>query len=563
MKKKGEIELKIKIIGFLICMLLTSIPILTATNTMNNQTQQTTTQYPITNGWYEQDKITASDGANADLFGSAVSIDGEYAIVGAQEDDDSGSESGSAYIYIRSGNTWTQQAKLLASDGTINDLFGSAVSLDGEYAIIGAYGNDDSGVESGSAYIFKRDGTVWTQQAKLLAADGDAGDYFGFSVSIDGDYAIIGAPHENSYKGSAYIFKRSGSSWIEESKLIVSDSGSFAQLGTSVYIDGEYVIIGAPSDKNGDGDYTGAAHIFKRTDTTWTYQAKLLASDGEADERFGNSVSMDGDYAIIGAFFDDDNGMYSGSAYVFKRTDTTWAQQAKLLASDGDSEDRFGNAVSIDGVYAIVGAERDEVLKGAMYAFKRSGTSWVEEEKLIGTDTVTGDLFGRSVSIDGGYALVGAPGHYFAIGAAYIFKKPIPDLDAIGSLSWTDIPPGGTVTGSFLIANIGEPDSELNWEIIENPEWGTWTFVPPSGTGLTPDMGSITIGVEVIAPDEKNKDFSGDIKIVNLDDAEDYETITVSLSTPKNIPYTQIPFLLRLIEKHPLIFQLLQRLFNL
>ncbi|MCK4901925.1 MAG: FG-GAP repeat protein, partial [Thermoplasmatales archaeon] len=252
--------------------------------------------------WNEQDKLLPSDGAAFDFFGGSVSIDGDYAIIGAYGDADNGQDSGSAYIFTRSGTTWTEQAKLLPSDGTTDDFFGWSVSIDGDYAIIGACFDGDNGYESGSAYVFKRDGTTWTEQAKLLPSDGAAEDWFGFSVSIDGDYAIIGAPADDSngyFSGSAYVFTRSGTNWNEQDKLLASDGAEGDLFGWSVSISGDYAIIEASSDDNGFD--SGSAYIFKRESTSWTEQAKLLASDGAAGDWFGHSVSIDGDYAIIGA----------------------------------------------------------------------------------------------------------------------------------------------------------------------------------------------------------------------------------------------------------------------
>ena len=178
--------------------------------------------------------------------------------------------------------TWTQAAKAIASDGAANDEFGWFVDIDGDYAIVGAHHDDDSGNTSGTAFIFKRNGTTWTQQQKLTASDGAAGDKFGQSVSIDGDFAIVGAL------------------WNSEKAT-----------------------------------YAGAAYIFVRSGTTWTQQAKLLASDGAYDDRFGYSVAIDGDYAVVGSTLDDDKGTSSGSAYIFVRSGTSWSQQAKLTANDG------------------------------------------------------------------------------------------------------------------------------------------------------------------------------------------------------------------------------------
>jgi len=177
--------------------------------------------------------------------------------------------------------------------------------------------NDYNGLSSGAAYVFTRSGTVWIEEQKLIPLGYVYLAGFGQSVSIDGDYTVIGAPYDQTngyYIGSAYIFKRSGTTWTRQAKLIASDGEEMEEFGNSVSIDGESVIVGS-IDKN--LDYTGAAYYFKRSGTTWTEKAKLLPSDGEPYHYFGCSVSIDGDYTIIGAFDDDDNGEEAGAAYIF------------------------------------------------------------------------------------------------------------------------------------------------------------------------------------------------------------------------------------------------------
>jgi predicted amidohydrolase len=323
----------------------------------------------------DMQELFASDGATGDQFGYSVSIDGDYALIGAVEDDDNGDYSGSAYIFKRDGTVWTEQSKLLPSDGERRGFFGESVSIDGQYALIGAWGDDDNGYVSGSAYIFKSDGTVWTEQSKLLPSDGKENQTFGYSVSIDGDYALIGAVGDDEngwYSGSAYIFKRDGTVWTEQSKLLASDGENYESFGCSVSIDGQYALIGAWGDDD-NGDRSGSAYIFKRDGNIWTEQVKLLPSDVEAYGYFGFSVSIDGDYAIIGRYGDKDNGKNAGSIYVFKHDGATWSRHVKLLAPDGIKEDCFGWFVSIDGDNAIIGAigtDGNEPGSGSAYVYK-------------------------------------------------------------------------------------------------------------------------------------------------------------------------------------------------
>jgi hypothetical protein len=377
--------------------------------------------------WVEQQKLLASDGAPDDYFGYSVSISGESAVIGAYWDDDKGYSSGSAYIFVRNGITWTQQQKLVASDGVEADSFGTSVSISGETAVIAADRDDDNGFNSGSAYVFIRNGTSWTEQQKLVASDGAQDADFGNSVSIGGDTIIIGAPGDDDvgdYTGSAYVFVRSGTNWTEQQKLLASDIAPDHIFGNSVSISGETAVIGAIGDDN-NGDTSGSAYVFVRSGTSWTEQQKLLASDGTEDDRFGVSVSISGETAVIGADGDDDNGNLSGSAYVFVRSGTSWTEQQKLLASDGTESDVFGNSVSISGDTAVIGAYSDfrDSHRGSAYVFVRSGETWLEHQKLLANDG-SGYRFGYSVAVNGPTTVIGATGDQDKgsyAGAAYVF----------------------------------------------------------------------------------------------------------------------------------------------
>ncbi|OQX02531.1 MAG: hypothetical protein BWK80_57685, partial [Desulfobacteraceae bacterium IS3] len=380
-------------------------------------------------------KTISADGAAEDYFGGSVSISGDYALVGAHGDDDKGIYSGSAYIFRRnSEGSWTQQAKLTATDGAERDCFGRSVSISGDYALVGASGDDDKGYNSGSAYIFRRNSEgSWTQQAKLTADDGAADDYFGNSVSISGDYALIGAYEDDDKggkSGSAYIFRRnSDGSWTQQAKLTADDGAAYEYFGYSVSISGDYALVGAYWDDDKGYD-SGSAYIFRRnSDGLWTQQAKLTATDGAAEDYFGWSVSISGDYALVGAYLDDGA---SGSAYIFRRnSDGTWTQQAKLTADDGATYDYFGRSVSISGDYALVGAYEDDDKggsSGSAYIFRRnSDGAWTQQAKLTANDGAAGNNFGNSVSISVDYALVAAyedddKGTWS--GSAYFFKAP-------------------------------------------------------------------------------------------------------------------------------------------
>ncbi len=356
-------------------------------------------------------KLTADDAAASDRFGRSVSISGDYAIVGAYQDDDAGDNSGAVYFYYRDGETWTQQAKLTGDDTDAGDAFGVSVFLSGDYAIIGASSDNEGGFSSGAAFIFVRDGVNWIQQAKLTADDAAAYDYFGCHVSLSGNYAVVGAYGDDDgggYSGSAYIFVRDGVNWSQQAKLTADDAVASDRFGLHVSISGDYALIGASSDDDA-GASSGSAYIFARDGVNWPQQAKLTAGDAAANDMFGSDVSISGDYAAIGAYGDSDDGELSGSAYIFLRNGVAWNQQAKLTASDAAAGDWFGRSIFLSGDYCIVGADEDGNFgNGAAYLFIRDGENWSQEEIFAASDGEAGDLFGCSVSLDHDNVFIGA-----------------------------------------------------------------------------------------------------------------------------------------------------------
>jgi len=357
-------------------------------------------------------EIVPSDHNILDGFGWSVSISGNHAIVGADNDDHLGVKSGSAYIFERNGSSWTQVTKLSGSDTDAGDSFGESVSISGDYAIVGAFHGNSNGVNSGSAYIFERNGSSWNQMQKLTAGDGEVNDFFGTSVSISGEYAIVGASNDK-WGGSAYIFERSGNSWSQAKKLTTGNATRFAAFGISVALSGEFAIVGAPSDDpNPSGFWSnGSAFIFQKNGNSWDEVDKLTSSDVDAYHSFGTSVSISGDYAIVGGTPNYTDETASRSAYIFKRNGSGWDQVAKLSGGA-----YFGGSVSISGSYALVGAPYE----GA-FLYQRSGDAWNQVAKLTDSDEFVHPAFGLRVSISGSYALVGTPG-----AAAYIFDLFIP-----------------------------------------------------------------------------------------------------------------------------------------
>ena len=417
-------------------------------------------QCPATGTWMQQAHPTASDGSDSDQFGISVAISGDTAIVGANLDDPAGTDSGSAYVFIRSGTLWTQQQILTPTAGAAGDDFGVSVAISGDTAIVGAELADTAGgTDAGAAYIFIRSGTVWTQQQQLTAADGALEDQFGLSVAISGDTVVVGSYGDDTANGistgSAYIFTRSGVTWTLQQQITASDGSAGDLFGSSIAISGDTVIVGAYHD---DAN-AGSAYIFTRSGTIWVEQQRLTASDGAASDLFGGAVSISGETAIVGALGDDTAaGTNAGSAYVYTRTGTLWTQQQKLTSSDAAGDDRFGYSVSISGDTVIVGASTDDTGSGpnvgSAYVFTRSGSLWTQQQKLTASDAATEDRFGISVANSADTVVVGAflddVGIAGDSGSVYVFNKNCPAA--------SPTPTGPSISGAITYGNaIGSP----------------------------------------------------------------------------------------------------------
>ncbi|MCK4529910.1 MAG: choice-of-anchor D domain-containing protein, partial [Candidatus Marinimicrobia bacterium] len=490
--------------------------------------------------WDQVIKAVASDRGLGDYFGYSVAISDNFAIVGAYWEDhnvsgtDSLSKAGAAYIFIRSGDTWVQQQKLVASDRAVDDLFGMNVAISGNYAIIGAYQEDEDAsgantlINAGAAYIFYNNGSVWSQQQKLVAFDRSPHKFFGNSVAISGNYVIVGAEREEkdanglnpiTNAGAAYIFYNNGVSWIQQQKVVASDRALYDGFGLSVAISDGYAIVGTSSeseDANGENTVgnAGSAYIFVRSGESWTQQQKIVASDRGIADYFGCSVAISGDYVIVGAYDEDEdiNGentlLTAGSAYIFTRNVDTWSQQQKIVASDRAESNWFGYSVAISGDHAIIGAYRELWNTGAAYIFARDTIGWVQQQKITATRLATSDYFGHSVDISGDYSIVGAYAEeedangentLSAAGAAYIFARGMggivepeinihcdsvdivtgdttPSLDDHTDFGTTQIT-HGTLVETYFIANTGTGNLTLSTPIITGTNSGDFSLL--------------------------------------------------------------------------------------
>lgn len=349
--------------------------------------------------------------ASAGGVAHGVAISGDTLVVGNPADSPGGiAHAGSVAVFVRNGDTWTQQAKLTASDSIANDSFGHAVALSGETLVVGAGAYR---LHNGAVYVFVRDGESWTQQAKLDSLDGEAGDEFGYSVGISGDTIVVGAPRYPgaTWGGAAYVFVREGTSWSQQAQLLPSGLGSDVFFGQSVAISGDTVVCGSPFYIT-TAFNAGAVYVFVRNGTTWSEQAKFT---GVADdEELGWSVAMEGDTVIAGGL--QEEGPFTeqgpGLVRVFVRSGVTWSQQATLKASGASPESQLGWCVALSGDTVVVSSRFDAPAglagAGAAYVFTRGGAAWTQQARLIASDATMGDWVAVSVAISGGTVIAGS-----------------------------------------------------------------------------------------------------------------------------------------------------------
>ncbi len=427
----------------------------------------------------ETSKILALDAAPGDNFGSSTAASGNIAVVGARGDDDAGASSGSAYVFDTT--TGNQLFKLTAADAAAGDSFGVSVAVSGNTAIVGALFDADAGLDSGSAYLF--DTTTGNQSFKLTAADAAAEDFFGASVAISGNTAIVGADENDGVgidAGAAYLFDTTTGNQLF--KLTASDAAEDDGFGNSVALSGTTAIVGAHFDNN-----MGSAYLFDTT--TGNQLLKLTASDAALADGFGSSVAISGNIAIVGADYNDDAGNNSGSAYLFDTT--TGNQLFKLTASDAEAHDQFGLSVAISGNMAIVGAPfNDDAgnISGSAYVF--DVTTGNELFKLAASDASTSDVFGFAVALSGNIAVAG-PTLEGVIGSptssVYLFDVPLSgDFDLDGDVDGAD----------FLKWQRGESPAPLSasdlalWEA----NFGTTTAPATSSATSVPEPSSLLLG---------------------------------------------------------------------
>ena len=384
--------------------------------------------------WSFDSTLLATNRLIQPLFGSSVAIRGDLAVIGAKGKE---TDSGAAYVYERQSGGWSQVAELVASDGEAGDLFGASVGIAENYVVVGAPGDDnDGGADVGAVYIFLRGSDGWSEQARLLPSAGATQDSFGVAVAIDGELIAVGSPNDDHNQGtdagSVYLYTPNGSTWQEQAFLVVPDGGTGDRFGYSLALENTTLVIGAPGAYNDDvNGWSGLTYVFENTGNNWAEEARLAASDIFDGEEFGVDVDLSDNYILVGA---DRQNNSQGAAYVFRRTSGLWGEneEAKIEIIGGGSNDRFGHTVALSENFALIGAPFSDNQIGATYLFERDGANWLQQSRLAPDDGVSGDRFGQVVDLDGGDALVGSSsdsnGNGDQAGTAYI-------LSVLGSVS--------------------------------------------------------------------------------------------------------------------------------
>ncbi len=430
---------------------------------------------------FQEVKLTAGYAeTELDKFGKAMAADGDRLIIGAPDDPNSGLHSGAAHIFVKNNGMWIRETTLTANDAGDQDYFGGSVDIEGDFAIVGAFQKKISGVSAGAAYIFQKKAGIWTQTARLYGDDLTEEIWFGASVSISNGFAVVGAPNENSCTGVAYVFHYNGTTWERYEKLHkdleLSAVGDF--FAESLSLDRNRLVIGIPRENNG----RGAIQFFHFDGTDWIQQTKI---NGLGQEYFGEAVALYGDYAIAGMAGDDHD---LGAYYIFQWDGTNWTETAQLMSGENFPESRFGTSVAISDQYAVVGSANNSPVSGSAFIYQNYNGSWSSIAKVAAGDTDMFHAFGTSVAISGESFVVGS----FENFTADEFGNSVKDFC-------------GAVYVYSLSKNTGGTDSSVSINASAN------IVLQGESTTLTWDTKNISACT--IAPEIGTVDLEGSMKV--------------------------------------------------
>jgi uncharacterized protein (TIGR03437 family) len=489
--------------------------------------------------WTQQQRLIANDGATEDYFGNSVAISGDTVVVGAVVDDVLPNvNQGSVYIFLRSGGVWTQQQKLTANDGGAHEFFGFAVAINGDTLVVGAESDSiGANIIQGSAYVFTRSGNIWTQKQKLTANDGTEHDHFGASVALSADTIVVGATNDNigvpSLDGSVYVFVRSGGGWVQLQRLNPIDPGAAQGFGFSVALSGETLVIGVLDDNSYTPGSEGSAYVFIRNNGTWTQQQKLITNDGVFHNYFSTSVAISGETIAVGAFYDSvGSNTGQGSVYVFTRSGGVWAPQQRLIASDGATEDSFGVAIAMSSDTLAVATQHDDigenVDQGSAYIFR------AKQPSLI-TPVSAASFAGPALASE---SIVAAFGNRLSESTEIAATQPLPTTLAGIRVQVRD----NRGAESFAPLFFTSPN-QINFQLPPGVAMGKAAFTVLRGDET---VATGEAQIENVAPGLFSADSSGQGLLLGLalrvraDGSQSYESITRFEATTKQFVTTPI-----------------------
>ena len=475
----------------------------------------------------EQAILRASNAGRNDYFGSSVAVEGDTVVIGspgAEGPMGTPINTGAAYVFTRDGTGWREETIIRTSEPWSGDSFGIAVDISGNTIIVGAHTKGINGfVQAGAAFIFEREGDVWIEKALLRADDPRNEDYFGWSVAIFGDIAVVGisrddGPLKNSVNiGGAYIYARENGTWVKQTILRASNAEAGDEFGWSVAINGTTILVGAIYEDgiNNTLGASGAAYVFVWNGMDWSEQAILRSSNPGTTDQFGYSVAIDENTAVVGMNYNVNPDKVS----VFVRDNSNWSEQAILSRSVTSSSNRFGQSISISGNRVVVSSASDHTIAsyaGAIYIYVREGTTWTQQSILYSSNLEPNDSFGWSTALSDDLLVVGArweDGPENTIqntGAAYLFE---PQISNQAPLALAGADQSVTTLSTVTLNGSGtDPDNdELNygWSqtggpavILNNPITTTTTFMAPDDPAVLSFTLTLTDTFGLTATDE-------------------------------------------------------------
>jgi hypothetical protein len=369
---------------------------------------------------YDFHQLITVEGASGIHTGNSIDVSGDFMVVGAVAEN---SYAGAAYIFQKQAGEWVEINHLFRAGGETNESFGAAVAISGSEILVSCRWKDGL---IGVVYAYHWDGASWTGPVAIVNPDPEASDQFGYTLAMDGDYAVIGAIGDNSFQGSAYVYHLESGVWTLQKEIFASEPAEGDAFGNTAMISGDYLAVSSVNIKT-PYNQCGAVYLYHREGTDWVFMQMIQAYDAEASDFFGVVMSMSGDYLAVTSTGDDDMGDSSGSVYIYHFNGTDWLFEDKVNSIGEVEWDCFGSSLHVIGNQMTAGATyagHDGVYPGAVYVFQRSGAEWIQTLRLEAPDGVDSDGFGETVFYDGTDFFVGAPYRNSGDGAVYRFTPP-------------------------------------------------------------------------------------------------------------------------------------------